>query len=141
MSSAEKCELLDTYLASVFTNDDGSLPPFPHPVKDDVLMATITLSLDVFSKHYTTFLLNALNPQLCFSNPLPLQLRSHFLSFLTLQVLLHCMLAVNVYSTESGLIAMVIDLIRRVVSIPFHLRSGLHPYLRLCYPTMWSYSK
>ena len=43
----EKCELLNTYFASVFTNDDGSLPSFAPRVNADVLMAPITFSSDI----------------------------------------------------------------------------------------------
>ena len=38
ISNVEKCELLNTYFASVFTNDDGSLPSFAPRVNADVLM-------------------------------------------------------------------------------------------------------
>ena len=44
ISNVEKCELLNTYFASVFTNDDGSLPSFAPRVNADVLMAPITFS-------------------------------------------------------------------------------------------------
>ena len=64
-------ELLNTYFASVFTNDDGSLPSFAPRVNADVLMAPIKFSSKM---HYFTFLLNVPNPLmdslLCFSNQL-----------------------------------------------------------------------
>ena len=47
ISNVEKCELLNTYFASVFTNDDGSLPSFAPRVNADVLMAPITFSSDI----------------------------------------------------------------------------------------------
>ena len=47
ISNFEKCELLNTYIASVFTNDDGSLPSFAPRVNADVLMAPITFSSDI----------------------------------------------------------------------------------------------
>ena len=47
ISNVEKCDLLNTYFASVFTNDDGSLPCFAPRVNADVLMAPITFSSDI----------------------------------------------------------------------------------------------
>ena len=51
------CHLLKSVncLIPTFTNDDGSLPPFAHRVKDNVLMAPITFSLDVVLKELHHF--------------------------------------------------------------------------------------
>ena len=47
LMTVEKYELLNTYFASVFTNDDGSLPSFAPRVNADVQMAPITFSSDI----------------------------------------------------------------------------------------------